>query len=42
MILLSALGLLAFVIGLGFFLIGAWPVIGFMGLELGVLILSFA
>ena len=41
MILLSALGLLAFVIGLGFFLIGAWPVIGFMGLELGVLYLVF-
>ena len=40
-ILLAALGLLAFVIGLGFFLIGAWPVIGFMGLELGVLYLVF-
>lgn len=31
---MGALGLLAFTIGLGFFLMGAWPVIGFLGLEL--------
>lgn len=41
MILVAILGALAFVIGLGFFLIGAWPVIGFMGLELLVLYIVF-
>ena len=40
-ILLAILGSLAIAIGLGFFLIGAWPVIGFMGLELGVLYIAF-
>ena len=33
-IVMAALGVLAFSIGLGFFLMGAWPVIGFLGLEL--------
>ena len=32
-IVMAALGSLAFFIGLGFFLLGAWPVIGFLGLE---------
>jgi len=41
MILVFCLASLAFVIGLGFFLIGAWPVIGFMGLELLVLYVVF-
>jgi uncharacterized membrane protein len=36
-----ALGALAFSIGLGFFLMGAWPVIGFLGLELLVVWLAF-
>ena len=40
-ILIAGLGTLAFVIGLGFFLLGAWPVIGFMGLELLVLYVAF-
>ena len=40
-LLLVILGSLAIAIGLGFFLIGAWPVIGFMGLELGVLYIAF-
>lgn len=40
-ILLAILGTLAIAIGLGFFLIGAWPVIGFMGLELLVLYAAF-
>ena len=31
---MAALGSLAFCIGLGFFLLGAWPVIGFLGLEI--------
>ena len=33
-IVMAALGSLAFFIGLGFFLLGAWPVIGFLGLEI--------
>ena len=36
-----ALGVLAFCIGLGFFLMGAWPVIGFLGLELLVVWVAF-
>jgi uncharacterized membrane protein len=36
-----ALGALAFCIGLGFFLMGAWPVIGFLGLELLVVWFAF-
>ena len=40
-ILLLILGTLAVAIGLGFFLLGAWPVIGFMGLELVVLYAAF-
>ena len=36
-----ALGVLAFCIGLGFFLMGAWPVIGFLGLELLVVWIAF-
>lgn len=36
-----ALGVLAFTIGLGFFLMGAWPVVGFMGLEILVVWLAF-
>ena len=40
-ILLAILGTLAVAIGVGFFLLGAWPVIGFMGLELAVLYAAF-
>jgi uncharacterized membrane protein len=36
-----SLGALAFCIGLGFFLMGAWPVIGFLGLELLVVWVAF-
>ena len=36
-----ALGSLAFCIGLGFFLLGAWPVIGFLGLEILVVWAAF-
>lgn len=39
--LFGALGIGALTIGLGMFLSGAWPVIGFMGLELLVLLLCF-
>ena len=38
---MMALGLLAFTIGLGFFLMGAWPVVGFLGLELLVVWIAF-
>lgn len=40
-ILLGALSAIAFVAGLTFFIIGAWPVIGFLGLEFGVLYFAF-
>ncbi|MGB1961148.1 MAG: DUF2244 domain-containing protein [Candidatus Puniceispirillaceae bacterium] len=33
-IVMAVLASLAFCIGLGFFLLGAWPVIGFLGLEI--------
>ena len=33
-IVMAVLTSLAFCIGLGFFLLGAWPVIGFLGLEI--------
>lgn len=38
---MMSLGGLAFCIGLGFFLMGAWPVIGFLGLELLVVWVAF-
>lgn len=38
---MAALGVFAFTIGLGFFLMGAWPVIGFMGLEILVVWVAF-
>ena len=38
---MTVLAALAFCIGLGFFLIGAWPVIGFLGLELVVVYIAF-
>ena len=38
---MGALGSLAVCIGLGFFLMGAWPVIGFLGLELLVVWVAF-
>jgi uncharacterized membrane protein len=38
---MAALGSLAFCIGLGFFLLGAWPVIGFLGLEILVVWIAF-
>jgi len=38
---MAALASLAFCIGLGFFLLGAWPVIGFLGLEILVVWAAF-
>lgn len=40
-IMMMVLGGMMLSMGLVFFLIGAWPVIGFMGLEIGVLWLAF-
>lgn len=40
-LLMAAVALLGFSLGLGFFLIGAWPVVGFMGLEFLLLFLAF-
>lgn len=41
LLLMAAVALVGFCAGLGFFLIGAWPVVGFMGLELLLLYLAF-
>ena len=41
LLVMAALGSLAFCIGLGFFLLGAWPVIGFLGLEILVVWFAF-
>ena len=41
LILMSVLAGLLFAIGVGFFLAGAWPVIGFLGLELLVVYGAF-
>lgn len=41
MLVTAALGFFAFCIGLGFFLLGAWPVIGFLGLEILVVWAAF-
>jgi uncharacterized membrane protein len=40
-ILMSAIGLVGFAAGIAFYLIGAWPVIGFGGVELGLFYLMF-
>jgi uncharacterized membrane protein len=40
-IVMGVLAGLMLTMGIGFFLIGAWPVIGFMGAEIGVLYLVF-
>ena len=40
-IVLIALGSLAFAIGVGFFLAGAWPVFGFLGVEFLVVYVAF-
>lgn len=41
LLVMAALCSLAFCIGLGFFLLGAWPVIGFLGLEIFVVWFAF-
>lgn len=40
-VLMTAIGLVGFAAGLTFYLIGAWPVIGFGGVELGLFYLMF-
>jgi uncharacterized membrane protein len=40
-LLLTALACLSFAAGLGFFLIGAWPVVGFLGLDVLLVWLAF-
>jgi uncharacterized membrane protein len=39
--LMIAVGLVSFGAGLAFYLIGAWPVVGFLGLDVGLLWLAF-
>lgn len=41
LLLMTAVALAGLCLGLGFFLLGAWPVAGFMGLELLLLYLAF-
>ena len=40
-ILTAAVGTVGFLAGLGFFLIGAWPVVGFLGLDVALIYLAF-
>ena len=41
LVLMGAIGAVSFGAGLGFLLIGAWPVIGFMGLDVALVYLAF-
>jgi uncharacterized membrane protein len=41
LILMSAIGLVSFVMGIAFWLIGAWPVMGFFGLDVALIYLAF-
>ena len=41
LIFMAAIGLLSFAIGLAFWWIGAWPVLGFFGLDLALIYLAF-
>jgi uncharacterized membrane protein len=40
-LLMAVLGLVSFIAGTIFYLIGAWPVIGFFGLDVGLIYLAF-
>jgi uncharacterized membrane protein len=40
-VLMLAIGLVSFVMGVTFMLIGAWPVFGFFGLDVGLVYLAF-
>jgi uncharacterized membrane protein len=41
MILMAAIGVVSFAAGLFFYLLGAWPVIGFMGLDVLLIYIAF-
>ena len=41
LVVMALIGVLSLAIGIGFSLVGAWPVIGFMGLEVGVVLAAF-
>lgn len=41
LILMSMIGFVSFCVGLGFLLIGAWPVFGFFGLDVALIYLAF-
>ena len=41
LILMTAVGTVGFAAGLLFYLIGAWPVVGFLGLDVGLIYLAF-
>jgi uncharacterized membrane protein len=39
--LMTVIGIVGFVAGTAFFLLGAWPVVGFLGLDVAVIYLAF-
>jgi uncharacterized membrane protein len=41
LLLMVAIGILSFATGLGFLLLGAWPVMGFFGLDLALVYIAF-
>jgi len=41
MVLIAAVGLVSFGTGLFFYILGAWPVIGFMGLDVALIYVAF-
>lgn len=41
LILMSAIGAFSFVTGIAFLMIGAWPVMGFFGLDVGLVYIAF-
>lgn len=41
LLVMGALGLLSFLAGLTFFLLGAWPIVGFLGLDVALVYVAF-
>lgn len=41
LILMTAIATLSFAIGLAFFLLGAWPIVGFLGVDVALVYLAF-
>jgi uncharacterized membrane protein len=41
LVLMGAIGLVSFATGIGFLMVGAWPVLGFFGLDVALIYLAF-